>query len=84
MNGATNREAPSALPMAMVLGASSPKTTCKNVMIPKLTTRATGCSNPPGIPSASKSGSITVATAGSPSHPRPREEIVIPSWHTAR
>jgi hypothetical protein len=84
MNGATKSEVPSAFWMAMVLGASSPKTTCKNVIIPKAMASATGWSRPSGTPSAPKRGSITVATAGSPSQPKPREEIVIPSWQTAR
>jgi hypothetical protein len=70
--------------MAIDLGASSPKTTCKNVIIPKLTASATGWSTLSGIQNNSKRGSITVATAGSPSQPSPREEIVMPSWQTAR
>src|SRR5215211_3029018 len=84
MKGATKSEVLSVLWMAMVLGASSPKTTCKNVIIPKAMANATGWRTPSGIPSRSNSGSITVATAGSPSQPRPREEIVMPSWQTAR
>ena len=84
MNGATNSEVPSALWMAMVLGASSPKTTCKNEMIENPITKAIKCRVPPSIPSGSRRGSMRAATAGSPRAPRPREEIVIPSWHTAR
>jgi hypothetical protein len=84
MNGATNSEVSWELWMAMVFGASSPKTTCKKEMIENPTTKAIKCRVPPSIPSGSSRGSIRAATAGSPKAPRPREEIVIPSWQTAR
>src|SRR3712207_8518581 len=42
------------------------------------------CRRPPCTPSGSRRGSMTTATAGSPRAPNPREEIVIPSWQTAR
>ncbi len=84
MNGAMNKEVPWGLWIATVFGANSPKTTCRKEMIPKLTARATGCSIPSGKPNVSKRGSMSVATAGSPIQPSPREEMVIPNWQTAR
>src|SRR5215207_7799550 len=84
MKGATNREAPSALAMATLLGASSPKTTCKNVMVAKATAKAIASVKPSGTERATNRGSRRCLKAGSPIHPKPSEEMVIPSWHTER
>ncbi len=84
MNGATNREVPSALAMATLLGASSPKTTCKKVMIPKPTAKAIAWIRASENPAAASTGSSSEAIAGSPRAPRPRDEMVMPSWHTDR
>src|SRR5829696_7595546 len=65
-------------------GASSPKTTCKKVIVPKAVAKAMTRTLPSGTPSGSKSGSRRWAKAGSPIHPSPSEEIVMPSWHTER
>src|ERR671917_1132314 len=84
MKGATNREVPSALAMATLLGASSPKTTCKKVMVAKATAKAMASVKPSGTERATNRGSRRCLNAGSPIHPKPSEEIVIPSWHTER
>src|ERR671916_3510280 len=84
MKGATNREVPSALAMATLLGASPPKTTCKNVLVTKATAKAMASVKPPGTARATNRGSRRCLNAGSPIHPKPSEEIVIPSWHTER
>src|SRR5215210_4810397 len=84
MKGATNREDPSALAMATLLGASSPKTTCKNVMVAKATAKAIASVKPSGTERATNRGSRRCLNAGSPIHPKPSEEMVIPSWHTER
>src|SRR5215212_4586622 len=84
MKGATNREVPSALAMATFLGASSPKTTCKNVMVAKATAKAMASVKPSGTERAMNRGSKRCLNAGSPIHPKPSEEMVIPSWHTER
>ena len=47
MKGATNSDVPSALWMAMVLGASSPKTTWKKEMMENPMTKAIKCKVPP-------------------------------------
>jgi hypothetical protein len=62
MKGATRSEVPSALGMATLLGASSPKTTCKKVMIPK----AMAWIRPSENPAAASTGSSSEAIAGSP------------------
>src|SRR5215213_8061961 len=84
MKGATNREVPSALAVATLLGASSPKTTCKKVMVAKATAKAMASVKPSGMERATKRGSRRCLKAGSPIHPKPSEEMVIPSWHTER
>jgi hypothetical protein len=84
MNGATNSAVPSALAMARLLGASSPKTTCKKVIVPKAAAKAMTWMVPSGTPSGSSSGWRKWAKAGSPIQPRPSEEIVMPSWLTER
>ena len=84
MNGATKSEVPSALWMAKVLGASSPKTTCKNEAMNRATAIAMGWSKEAGSPSVSSSGSIRFAMAGSARAPMPSEQTVMPSWQTAR
>jgi hypothetical protein len=70
--------------MAIVFGASSPKTTCMNEIKAKAMVMETAWVIPSGAPTASTSGSMSTATAGSPNHPNPSEEMVMPSWHTAR
>ena len=75
---------PSALAMAMLLGASSPKTTCKKVMVAKATAKAIASVKPFGTEKAINTGSRRCLKAGSPIHPKPSEEMVIPSWHTER
>src|SRR5215203_6013070 len=84
MKGATNREVPSALAMATLFGASSPKTTCKNVMVAKATAKAIASVKPSGTERATNRGSRRCLNAGSPIHPKPSEEMVIPSGHTER
>src|SRR5215213_4756988 len=84
MKDATNREVPSALAMAKLLGASSPKTTCKKVMVAKATAKAIASVKPSGTERATNRGSRRCLKAGSPIHPKPSEEMVIPSWHTER
>src|SRR5215207_3320401 len=84
MKGATNREVPSALAMATLLGASSPKTTCKKVMVAKAKAKAMASVKTSGTERATKKGSRRCLKAGSPIHPKPSEEMVIPSWHTER
>src|SRR5829696_5886394 len=84
MKGATNREVPSALAMAMLLGASSPKTTCKKVMVAKAKAKAMASVKPSGTEKAMNRGSRRCLKAGSPIHPSPSEEMVIPSWQTER
>src|SRR5215208_1187785 len=84
MKGATNREVPSALAMATLLGASSPKTTCKKVMVAKAKAKAMASVKPSGTERAMNRGSRRCLKAGSPIHPKPSEELVIPSWHTER
>ena len=65
MNGATNSAVPSALAMATLLGASSPKTTCKKVIVPKAAAKAMTWMVPSGTPSGSSSGWRKWAKAGS-------------------
>src|SRR5215208_6449354 len=84
MKGATNREVPSALAMATLFGASSPKTTCKNVMVAKATAKAMASVKPSGMERATNRGSRRCLKAGSPIHPKPSEEMVIARWHTER
>src|SRR5215207_678631 len=69
--------------MATLFEASSPNTTCKKVMMLKAITKATVWTTLSGTRGAS-SGSMSVATAGSPKAPRPSEAMVMPPWRTRR
>jgi len=66
-------------------GASSPRTTCKKVMMAKATPAATECTNASsqGAGRASSNGVSSQAKAGSPIQPRPRLARVMPSWVAA-
>ena len=73
---------------ARLFGASSPTTMWSAVMAEEATTNATEWETAvrvSGGRSGSRwsSGSIRRARAGSPSQPRPRLEMVIPSWVAA-
>ena len=82
MIGATTKTIRSVREIARLFGASSPTTTCSSVMSPKASALATPM---PAISAPSpKIGSRMWWKAGSPSAPRPRLEIVMPSWHAAR
>jgi hypothetical protein len=68
--------------IAALFGASSPTTTCSVVMSANESADAIPM---PAICAASpSSGSSAAWNAGSPTAPRPREQIVIPSWHADR
>ncbi len=70
----------SAFWMATDFGASSPTTTCKNVMREKAITKEISVAADSGIFNSMNKGSIIAFTVGSPSHPMPREVMVMPSW----
>ncbi len=70
--------------MATLFGASSPKTTCRNVIVAKADAKAIASVAPSGTERAMNRGYKRCLKAGSPIQPKPSEEIVIPSWHTER
>src|SRR5215203_3780985 len=84
MKGATNREVPSALAMAMLLGASSPKTTCKKVMVAKATAKAIAAVKLSGTEMAINTGSRRCLKAGSPIHPKPSDYFFNHTANTER
>src|SRR5215217_4015990 len=84
MKGTTKREVPSVLAMAKLLGASSPKTTCKKVMVAKATAKAMASVKPSGTERATKRGSRRCLKAGSPIHPKPSELFLNESSNTER
>ena len=68
--------------IAALFGASSPTTTWSIVMSMNASAEASPI---PAISAASpSSGSSASWNAGSPSAPRPSEQIVMPSWHADR
>ena len=82
MIGATTNTTRSLRAIARLFGASSPTTTCRSVMIEKAIALATPM--PTILALSPNTGSRMWWKAGSPSAPRPRLEIVMPSWHAAR
>ncbi len=82
MTGATKSATGWVREMARLFGASSPTTTCSSVMIPNETALARPI--PATLALSPSSGSRRWWKAGSPSAPRPRLEIVMPSWQAAR
>src|SRR5215203_3241654 len=82
MKGVTNREVPSALAMATLFGTSSPKTTCKKVMVAKA--KAMASVKPFGTERATNRGSRRCLNAGSPIHPKPSVVLVNDTWPTER
>ena len=66
---------------ATVLGASSPSTMCSAVMRTNERTTLRVCAMPSASrsPSSANDGSNSLASAGSPIHPRARLAIVMPS-----
>jgi hypothetical protein len=68
----------------MVLGTCSPTTMWSEEKIRKPIANETVCSRASGMPAATKSGSSSEATNGSPTQPRPSEAMVMPSWQAAR
>jgi hypothetical protein len=70
---------------ATVFGASSPSTMCSAVMIENEMTTAIVCAVIVETydPSARNGGSMKAASAGSPTQPRPRLAMVMPSWVAA-
>ena len=68
----------------MFLGTISPITMCRKVTMISAITRAIGWIRNSGTPTASNSGSIMAAIAGSPTEPMSSEQAVMPSWVAAR
>src|SRR2546425_4251932 len=85
VGGTVTRAVGSALHNAMLLGASSPKMICRAVIRPKASAAEIVCcaAGRKVVGRSPSSGSISVATNGSPIHPRPRLAMVMPSWVAA-
>ena len=86
LRGSASQSAtPSALLRAMDFGASSAKTITRAVMTAKARATEVTCATASGAKprAAETGGSMTRASTGSPSQPRARPAIVIPSWVAA-
>ena len=70
--------------MAIVFGVNSPSTMCRPVMIEKASASEIVWPMTSSSPMACVIGRISVATAGSPTQPRPSEASVMPSCVTER
>ena len=68
--------------MAIVFGVSSPSTMCIPVMMEKASASEIVWPTTSSRPTACVIGRISVATAGSPTQPRPSEASVMPSCVT--
>ena len=81
--GARTRAERSGPAMAMFFGTISPSTTCRDTTTTSARENAIGWTSASGMPQLSNSGSMRCASAGSPTAPRPSEQMVMPSWAPA-